>query len=436
MAPQFAPAVVLKKSLRYTSWPMIRSLLYGLAGICLAINIWSNVSTFHQAKGAIETGAQVMHTYKVLHAIDIAKLSIHDLQINRTSVDKAQEDILKVTQLVGTTTKLTALSTEQLLAKKDNVGLTLLEELESTEQALLIDREDRDQTSSVETLNKTMVASFIDLLLLLAIFALFLYDKKMAKKMQNALASALTHVESVNQSLQKNLLKKDSVFKTTVHDLKNPLGSIRGFAELLADETLDNRSALEMTQVIQRISNSTLTLVGTLLNSDDESDQKTYESIQVIDCLKETCAFLEPLARKKDQTIHFEKKFCSFSFWGSRQKIQDVFYNIIGNAIKFSPPGSSLSVSCVDEEEFHSVQIKDQGPGFSKDDFSKMFTPGGKLSARPTAGEDSTGIGLYSVKRTVEKFHGLIEVANNEDRGACVKIKFPSKPPSKSPDLR
>ena len=82
-------------------------------------------------------------------------------------------------------------------------------------------------------------------------------------------------------------------------------------------------------------------------------------------------------------------------------------------------------ISCIDDDNFHTVKIKDQGPGFTKEDFSKMFMPGAKLSATPSAGEISTGIGLLSVKQTVEHFHGQIEITNNIDRGACVTIRLP-----------
>ena len=252
--------------------------------------------------------------------------------------------------------------------------------------------------------------------------------------MQKALSSALGHVEAVNKSLQTTLLNKESVLKTTVHDLKNPLGSIRGFAEILAEEAGGNKSVLEMTEVIQRISNNALALVGSLLKaSTDEGETELIENVKIVDVLEETCGFLEPVVKKKGQKINFKRDTHDFSFVGSRQQIQDVFYNIIGNASKFSPYESILTVDCDSRKEFFEVQVRDQGPGFAESDFSKMFLSGAKLSAKPSGGEDSTGIGLYSAKKTIEKFRGSITVENNIGYGACVKIRFPKSRTSPNP---
>jgi signal transduction histidine kinase len=144
-----------------------------------------------------------------------------------------------------------------------------------------------------------------------------------------------------------------------------------------------------------------------------------------MECARETCKFLEPSARQKNQSLRVEDTTCDFVFYGCRQQIQDIFYNVIGNAIKFSPPASTVSISCHDEGDFHAVRVKDQGPGFTAEDFARLFKPGANLSAKPTGGEGSTGLGLYSVKRSVELFHGEIEIANNPEAGACVTIRFP-----------
>ena len=105
-------------------------------------------------------------------------------------------------------------------------------------------------------------------------------------------------------------------------------------------------------------------------------------------------------------------------------KIQDIFYNVIGNAIKFSPPGSAILIDGTDFADFFEIRIRDQGPGLTPEDFTKLFNLGGKLSARPTAGENSTGLGLYSVKQALEAMGGSIEVKNNDDVGACFTIRF------------
>lgn len=415
---------------------MPKKIFYSVIVLSLIFNFLSDFGVYQISLEENKAGEWVSHSYQVLQAIDAAKLDLFEARLKKKSTSDLNETFKNISILVSDipSQKLRALnlakiSEKQLLEKNYNQALQIIGEMTATEKALLEDRLDRDRATNSEGMRRTILANSIDIFLILIAFAFFVYERKLSLRMQKALTSSLIHVESVNQRLQQSLFQKDSKFRIAVHDLKNPLGSIRGFAELLQDEAGNNKSMLEMTQVIQRISNSTLGLVNSVLkNESDELSLK--EDVNVLTCLKETCNFLEPMARNKKQRIQFKNESCEFIFWGSRQKIQDVFYNVIGNALKFAPFDSVVTVNCIDEGNSHAIQIKDQGPGFAKEDFSKMFLHGSKLSAKPSAGEDSTGIGLYSAKQTVESFHGTIDVTNNSDLGACVTIRFPSKPDS------
>lgn len=409
----------------------MKNFLYGLVGIGLVLNIWTNLDTFNQTKISIEKGDLVTHSFKILQAIDAVKLSIHEFQKNSQFRDSVHEKLKKLSEIVVTpnlkqkTSNLANLFLEEPTHEKVQLGLLDLAAIETSVKSIVSVREESAHLSDVRALNRVVFSGFVDFCLLLIILTSFLYERKIAAKLQKALSSALAHVETVNQSLQRNLINKESALKTTIHDLKNPLGSIRGFAEILSEEAGGNKSISEMTQIIQRISNNALSLVESLLQTDQKIETEANEDVRILDVLKETCDFLEPIIQKKRQKINFKRDVSDFIFFGSRQQIQDVFYNIISNASKFSPLNSIITLDCVDLEEFHEVHVKDEGPGFTQDDFSKMFLLGAKLSAKPSSGESSTSIGLYSVKRTIESFKGSIEVVNNAARGACVKIRFP-----------
>ncbi|MBC7419786.1 MAG: hypothetical protein H7328_03575 [Bdellovibrio sp.] len=414
---------------------MTRKVFFGTIAFGLVLNIWSDLSVYQVNKIGIGTGEWVNHSYQALQEIDAIKLQVIQSQLEKKAVPNIHSTIQNLGALVSDipsqksrASLLAELPDHQFIELGQNKALQILAELNSAGKSLLEERLYHDQEISAEITQRSIFANIVDLFLIFAALALFLYEKKLATRLQKALTSSLAHVESVNQRLQNTLFKRNSKFKIAVHDLKNPLGSIKGFAELLQDEAGNNKSILEMTQIIQRISNNTLSLVGSVLDNDNDNDSDLIpkEEVKVLDCLEETCAFLEPVARNKTQKIQIENGFCDFTFLGSRQKIQDIFYNLIGNALKFSPTGSSVSVGCFDDGNFHAIQISDQGPGFTKNDFSKMFQPGAKLSAKPGAGESSTGIGLYSAKQAMDSFNGTIEVTNNSDRGACITIRFPT----------
>lgn len=410
---------------------MVGRLFYGLIAIGLILSLLGDLSVLQTGKEERVTGEWVNHSYEILQQVDATKLAVVRSQFDKTRTPNFLNQLERLERIVADTStqtglvmRLKELTPEQIFASNGSQALTILNEMSSAERVLLQERINRDQTTNQKSVRLAIFANAIDIFMILAALAFFVYERRKSQEMQKALTASLTHVESVNQRLQATLFRRNSKFKTAVHDLKNPLGSIRGFAELLQDEAGNNKSMIQMTQVIQRISNNTLGLIGSVLENEQE-ETASLEYVHILDCLKETCAFLEPIARSKNQHIVLEQDSIAFSFRGNPAKIQDVFYNLIGNALKFSPLGSIVSVRCAEDGDTHTIQIRDQGPGFATEDFSRVFQPGSKLSARPTGGEASTGIGLYSVKEAMTALGGTIEIANNPDRGACLTLRFP-----------
>ncbi len=416
---------------------MLGKSFYVAIAFGLLINLVGDLSVYRQTLIEADTGRWIEESYKILRIIDAAKIKVYESR-GQSSLDPSiknqfgqlQASLRKLPNQEERLGRLLALDQAQLVAKNNNPALRILGEMGAVEINLLEDRLKRDHGDHFNAGDQIIIANILDLTLMLIVFSFFISDRRTGLKMQRAMTSALAHVESVNQSLMLSMSKKDSKFKSTVHDLKNPLGSIKGFAELLQDEEGNSISTLEMVKIIKRISVNTLNLVESVLhveNEEDESDLKAKEHLKVLDCLKETCRFLEPIARNKKQTINIEIETFTYDFamWASRHKLQDIFYNIIGNALKYSPLGSAISVSCKRLDDFHRIEVSDQGPGFTADDFAKMFTPGATLSAKPTGGETASGIGLFSVKNSLEELEAKLDIINNPDHGACVRLSFP-----------
>jgi len=106
--------------------------------------------------------------------------------------------------------------------------------------------------------------------------------------------------------------------------------------------------------------------------------------------------------------------------------LNQVLENLISNAVKFSPHGRSITVSSAQGEDGTAeCRIADEGPGFSAADREKMFRRYVRLSARPTGGEPSTGLGLSIVKKLVDAMHGRLTLESNPGEGAVFTISFP-----------
>jgi signal transduction histidine kinase len=99
--------------------------------------------------------------------------------------------------------------------------------------------------------------------------------------------------------------------------------------------------------------------------------------------------------------------------------------NLISNAVKYSPSGSTVWVTIDRTSEQAVLEVQDQGPGLSEDDKMRVFGKMQRLSARPTGGEHSTGLGLFIVKQIVDAHEGVVGVKSAQGEGAVFWVRLP-----------
>jgi two-component system, sensor histidine kinase and response regulator len=97
----------------------------------------------------------------------------------------------------------------------------------------------------------------------------------------------------------------------------------------------------------------------------------------------------------------------------------------VSNALKFSPTDTTIDLSVLANSEYITFAVKDEGPGLNEDDKAKLFQKYTRLSAKPTGGETSIGLGLSIVKRMVDTLHGNIWVESIEGDGAMFVVQLP-----------
>ena len=106
--------------------------------------------------------------------------------------------------------------------------------------------------------------------------------------------------------------------------------------------------------------------------------------------------------------------------------LNQVFDNLLSNAIKFSPPGKQIRLTvCAPGDRYVECQVQDEGPGFTREDRARMFRRYGRLSARPTGGEPSTGLGLSIVRKLVLAMNGELACESTPGKGATFTFRLP-----------
>ncbi len=110
---------------------------------------------------------------------------------------------------------------------------------------------------------------------------------------------------------------------------------------------------------------------------------------------------------------------------GDRTALGQVLDNLLSNAVKFSPSGKKIVILVQSLEHGAECVVQDQGPGFSDEDKQRMFRRYGRLSARPTGGEPSTGLGLSIVKKLVQHMGGELSCESAPGGGAAFRVQLP-----------
>ncbi len=230
--------------------------------------------------------------------------------------------------------------------------------------------------------------------------------------------------ERTRQLREANTLKTE-LLHIAAHDLKNPLQAVLGYARLI---TGSGGAASPHGERIHQAASSMLTLIDELLESarlDDSQFTLNLEPIDLGHVGKVVSAGMHFAAERKQQRIECEVDG-EAKVVADPARMREVIENLIGNAVKFSPPGKTIRVACAVVGERVRFSVTDQGPGLTPKDKERVFGKFMRLSARPTGGEISTGMGLAIVKRLIELQGGeVFALSDGPGLGACFGFTLP-----------
>jgi signal transduction histidine kinase len=230
--------------------------------------------------------------------------------------------------------------------------------------------------------------------------------------------------------LSKANAAKDRFLGMCAHDLRNPLSSIRGLAELMDENAIGELTAeqREIVQTIHGASQSMLQLVNELLDvaTIEAGHLKlAKEPTSVVEIVERSVYLSNIEAAKKNTHIEMVKANGDPVVDVDRNKIRQVVDNLISNAVKYSPRGSVITVMIHSNESVAGFAVRDNGPGIPESERHKLFKDYGRLSALPTDGEKSTGLGLAICRKIVEAHDGTIGVENIPGRGCEFVVSLP-----------
>jgi two-component system sensor histidine kinase/response regulator len=236
-------------------------------------------------------------------------------------------------------------------------------------------------------------------------------------------------IEEDKISLEKLNKQLTEFLAIAIHDLKVPLGNISMIAKMIRDfKDMPREEIEELSGDIITSSDRMLRIIVDLLNINAVEEGKIkvdLEETSIGDLMNEVFFSFKEKADEKNITLNWQPLENQINATTDRKAFLHIMDNLVSNAIKFTPLGKSVSLSVKDQGEEIAVAISDEGPGFTDDDKAKMYQRFQRLSAQPTADENSSGLGLSIVKLYVELIKAEIELESEAGNGATFKIILP-----------
>lgn len=237
-------------------------------------------------------------------------------------------------------------------------------------------------------------------------------------------------IQSTNKRLVELNREKDQLIHVVAHDLKVPLSHISSLIHIIdpASENLTEKQS-NFIQMIGQSADRLIKLINNILDIEAIESKKatlTLEATDLGQVLTEVTEQFIHMAVKKN--IEIVTDIQPGIAVVDKIHTAQVFENLLSNSVKFSPQHSRIDVRCLVKDKKVRVEVQDEGMGILPEEMSQLFIKYQKLSAKPTGGEKSTGLGLSIVKQYVEAMKGQVWCESEAGKGATFIIEFDQKP--------
>ncbi len=248
--------------------------------------------------------------------------------------------------------------------------------------------------------------------------------------------------QQLDRNLRAGLLQlkeldklKDEFLSVCSHDLRSPLTSVLGFADILLRQTPLNDEQTKMVQQIRGSGQQLLELISDILDlgrAQAHKESLEFTPLDAAELLGQCAGAFRPLAEEKRVELRFLSTTGALGalVFGNRTALSRIFTNLISNAIKFTPEGGCVELRAGRDEHAKQAcfEIADSGIGIPAAMLPKLFNRYSKISRVGTRGEPGTGLGLVITRELVEAHGGKLSITSREGQGSTSSIQLPLAP--------
>ncbi len=237
------------------------------------------------------------------------------------------------------------------------------------------------------------------------------------------------NVKEYLKQLEDERKIREEFFSNASHELKTPITSIQGYAELLENGIIKDETMRQdfIKRIHKEASRMTSLINDILMISRLESREArlTYTEVNLAEVTREAVEGLKPLTAQKQVYIH---QNCQKAvIWADEKQMKELISNLISNAVKYNRQGGQVWIEIKEDREKNQIwiQVKDNGMGIPQDSLPRIFERFYRVEKGRSKKEGGTGLGLSIVKHIVTYYEGTIDVKSQVDSGTQFTVQLP-----------
>lgn len=307
---------------------------------------------------------------------------------------------------------------------------------------LRVSREAKNIFSFFALLTPSLIIIVVVLAIMSFVIAHFLTKslirpiERLAESLENN--EEITHYEELepfvhtireqHADIMKNAKMRQEFTANVTHELKTPLTSISGYAELIANGMASEKDIMRFARGIHTNANRLLVLINDIIRLselDSTEEEITLEKLDLYEMAATCVEMLEPNAEKHGVSISLTGEMCFIN--GNKMMMEELLYNLCDNAIRYNNENGSVEVSVKKEKEQAILSVKDTGIGISKEHQERIFERFYRVDKSRSKSTGGTGLGLAIVKHIIVKHHARLQVESEVGKGTIMRVIFELK---------
>ncbi|MBQ7840939.1 MAG: two-component sensor histidine kinase [Lachnospiraceae bacterium] len=229
------------------------------------------------------------------------------------------------------------------------------------------------------------------------------------------------------EQMEKDKKIRQEFFSNASHELKTPITSVRGYAELLTQDFVKDKATRKdfLGRILKETDHMTSLIDDILMISRLESKdaEVTLSKVQMKAVLKEVLESLQPQANNYQVTIWGESE--EIAIQASVQQMRELFLNLISNGIKYNHPGGHVWTRVWQGRDAVYIEVKDDGVGIEKEDQVRVFERFFRVDKGRSRKMGGTGLGLSIVKHITAYYGGQVSLTSEPGKGSCFLVEIP-----------